>query len=717
MAGRKKEFQNNFNGGEISPLLNGRWDLEAYKNGCSELTNFIPLPQGGAVTRWGTRYVCTVKDSTKKVRVVNFEFSTTQAYCLEFGEHYIRVIKDGAQVLSAPATPVEITTTYDEDELDDLDVRTQSADTLYIMHPDHPPAKLTRSSHTVWALSDIVFNPPPSYEADTDLAQTLTPAATTGTNIQFDSGGACFLAADKDREIKYGTARAIITVVDSSTRVHADIRVDFPDTDPIASGSWFLTGSPVTAITPSKSTPVGAACTLTLAAFGFRAADVGKYVHVHGGTILITSLVTASWVNGKILSVLTDVTATSDWTMESAAWTATLGYPRTCCFYEDRLCFAGAANKPSTIYGSKTADYESLAAGTMDDDAFEFNLSAQKVNVIKWLISGPVLLAGTNGEEFPIRKSSDSPMSSVNPPDMKATTGFGSSDVWPINVNGNLYFVQKSGRQLIEYGFSWEQDRWDGRDCSLRSEHLTTGGIAGITYQQSPYSIIWLWMEDGRFCSITTYREEKIFGWAEHWTSGNIESMVTVPDATNNRDTVYIAVKRWINGAVVRTIEYLDPDMNVDCGLIYDGVSATTFSGLDHLIGATVELVGNDAVFPHQVVSASGTVIFSTAITTAQVGLAISPNPKLIPMRPGPPGSLKKWSDIYVRLYETQGLNINGDIIPFARAGMTLAVTPFSDDKHVSNLGWDRDGYVTMEQTQPLPATILALYGQLLVGD
>ncbi len=46
-----------FNAGEASPRLYGRTDLEKYGKLCRELVNTIPLVQGGASKRSGTRYV------------------------------------------------------------------------------------------------------------------------------------------------------------------------------------------------------------------------------------------------------------------------------------------------------------------------------------------------------------------------------------------------------------------------------------------------------------------------------------------------------------------------------------------------------------------------------------------------------------------------------------------------------------------------------------
>ena len=51
--------QNVLNGGEISPLLRGRVDQPRYSTGAREMSNFVPMPQGGVTRRPGTRYLGT----------------------------------------------------------------------------------------------------------------------------------------------------------------------------------------------------------------------------------------------------------------------------------------------------------------------------------------------------------------------------------------------------------------------------------------------------------------------------------------------------------------------------------------------------------------------------------------------------------------------------------------------------------------------------------
>ena len=95
---RVHPFQTNFTAGELTPKLAGQTDFKKYANGVETLENMTVFPQGGATRRSGTRFVCEVKDSSKIVRLIPFEFNITQSYILEFGNLYIRFFKDNGQI-------------------------------------------------------------------------------------------------------------------------------------------------------------------------------------------------------------------------------------------------------------------------------------------------------------------------------------------------------------------------------------------------------------------------------------------------------------------------------------------------------------------------------------------------------------------------------------------------------------------------------------------
>src|SRR3990167_3530986 len=199
MARLRRDVRFTFTGGEVSPLLLGRSDMEKYYTALETCENFIVTPFGPAERRFGTRFVAEVKDSSKQVRLVAFHYTATQGYILEFGDLYMRVYRDGGQVQSG-GNPFELVTTYTEAQLGDMQFA-QSADTLYVVHPNHTPRKIERLADDDWTITDIEFLPPPSSEEGFAPATTLTPAATTGLDIDFTAGGSVFLAADVGREL------------------------------------------------------------------------------------------------------------------------------------------------------------------------------------------------------------------------------------------------------------------------------------------------------------------------------------------------------------------------------------------------------------------------------------------------------------------------------------------------------------------------------------
>lgn len=143
----------------------------------------------------------------------------------------------------------EITSPYTTAQLSDI-VYDQNGSTMYLTHPDVAPRTLVRSSDTSWTLTEIDFFPPPTYESGYEnTGVTLTPAATTGVDINFTASSAIFLAGDVGRQIINSssgeTGKASITSITSTTVAVCDIVEDFTDTNAIASADWKMDLSPV----------------------------------------------------------------------------------------------------------------------------------------------------------------------------------------------------------------------------------------------------------------------------------------------------------------------------------------------------------------------------------------------------------------------------------------------------------------------------------------
>jgi hypothetical protein len=186
----------NFTAGELSPRLDGRTDLTKYFNGCKTLRNFLVHPHGGATRRPGTEFISEVKDSTKNVRLVAFEFNVEQAYILEFGDQVMRVYKDGGIVVDGGGSPVEFVTPFLHTELAGLKFA-QSADIMYMVHPNHPPQQITRTDHDAWTITAVEFRRGPLLDPGFD-GTTLTASGRTGS-VTITASTNTFVSTDVGR--------------------------------------------------------------------------------------------------------------------------------------------------------------------------------------------------------------------------------------------------------------------------------------------------------------------------------------------------------------------------------------------------------------------------------------------------------------------------------------------------------------------------------------
>jgi len=413
----------------------------------------------------------------------------------------------------------------------------------------------------------------------------------------------------------------------------------------------------------------------------------------------------------------------------TSPWDATNGYPRTVSFYEQRLFFAGTSANPQTIWGSQTADYENFDQGTgLDDQSMEYAIATNRVNVIRWLQPSRDFIVGTGGGEFKIGRPSGEPLTPSNIMITQQTT-YGSWTTPPIQVGSSILFVQRARRKLREFGYNFQNDAYIAPDMTLLSEHITEGYLQDAEYQQEPDSIVWACTADGKLLSMTYERPEDVVAWSRHSIGGadsKVESVTVITTATS--DQVWLLISRTIGGVTKKYVEYLDPEINVDSGLTgtVSGASAT-ISGLSHLEGETVKVVVNGAVFPDQVVNGGAvtpSIPDSWGNVNVEVGLSYTSTLKTMRAEVGSQagkaqGRKKRWNEVQVRLLNSTGVTINGDSMSFRTSAdaMDEGLGLFSGDVKVTNLGWDRDGYIEVKQEQPLPMTILGIHGTLNTVD
>lgn len=615
-------LQGHFDGGELSPLLYGRVDSDRYKGALALCKNWIATLQGGLPRRPGTMFIDAVKDSTKKTRVIPFKFSTTQAYMLEFGNNYVRIYANYG-IVENMGSPVEIVTPYATADLALIKV-TQSADVLYIAHPNHAPASISRFSATNWVYSKLAFIDGPYRAINTTTTQ-LTPSATTGTvtiTSAFSGGAVSVTGASNN-----GAGLIRITAVNHGLATGANVFIASVGGTTEANGAWTINVIDVN--------------TFDLT-FGWATGLPSVFVHAYtsGGTVndgsfapigILTSIrleISSVWGWGIVQTVTNSFTitvlvmgafggtsATGSWRLGEWGQPYTdpntgfvvANYPGAVGFHQDRLAFTGAPLNPQRIDASNTSDYlnftPTLTDGTVTDaNALNFSLNAEDVNLNQWLVSDEKgLLTGSTSAEWLMWPSLQS--GALTPTNVYAvrTTRWGSAPIQGILVGKCTLHVARGARKLRELQFSFYVNGYTSTDLTELAQHITGSGVIDMAYTSIPVApIVWLLRNDGTLIGMTYDRDPSQLrtGWHQHVLGGQsdaagtqpiIESIAVIPSPDGTRDDLWMVVQRWIDGSVVRTIEVLtkifeDIDLpqyayHLDCGLTYDSpitVSAIT---------------------------------------------------------------------------------------------------------------------------------------------
>lgn len=106
-------IQPSFAKGELGPALYGRVDIAAYSVGLRTARNVVIHATGGVSNRPGLKFICPCKDHANRPILIDFQFKATDTYQLEFGNLYMRVIRNDAQVLETEQNITDVTDVSD----------------------------------------------------------------------------------------------------------------------------------------------------------------------------------------------------------------------------------------------------------------------------------------------------------------------------------------------------------------------------------------------------------------------------------------------------------------------------------------------------------------------------------------------------------------------------------------------------------------------------
>ena len=655
----------------------------------------------------------------------------------------------------------EIATSFTSAQVFDLKF-TQSADVMYIVHPLHEPTKLTRTGHSAWTIAEVDFQVGPFLDLNTTTTTLTTSATTVGSGrtltasaIVGINSGTGFQTTDVGRYVKLGDGWGEITARTNTTVVTWTIVVAATDSGSVtwSLGAWSDTTGFPSAVSFYEQRLVFAGSTDNPQTIW--ASESGAYEDFDAGDAdpadAFTYTIAANRVN-----VIRWLAPARDLIVGTAGGEFRVGRPTGEPLKPDNVTIT-----QQTTYGGHTTQPIQIGSAVLfvqrqkqkvrefayrfEDDAYvapDMTLLAEHITgdgiddvdfaqepeSIYWAVrEDGVLLGMTYQREEDVVAWHRHLFGGT---DQNCTITV--SDYDNIQTGTTLKFTKSDGTTVTFTSttgtagtdeFKTETNNNTTADniftaINTHADFTVANPAAAIVtvFETTPSGTGLLTVESSDTVRLTVTNEKE----------SKVKSVASISETLENQ--VWIVIERIVNGSTVKYVEYLDNTLNMDSGLSGTVTgSSTTVTSLDHLEGETVQILIDDAVYPVQKVS-SGAITVSLPSTfaskTIEVGLGYKSTIKTMRVEAGAEagtaqGRKKRYNEVTVRLYNTVGATINGDQIPFRTSASPMGqpISSFTGDKRVSNLGWDRDGQVTVQQTQPLPMTILGITGTLVTSD
>lgn len=434
-----------------------------------------------------------------------------------------------------------------------------------------------------------------------------------------------------------------------------------------------------------------------------------------------------------------------------AAATATiggsaLGNPSIPGFFQQRLVLGAPTNATQTLLFSQTGNYFNLDFHDpiQSDDSIEASLVSGQLNAIKSVISMPSgLIVFSNKAAWQINGGGQG--TAISPSSIVALPNAynGANDVPPIVANFDILYVQSKGSIVRDLSYNFYANVFTGTDISVYSSHLFFGyQLLEWAWCEEPFKIAWVVRNDGTLLSLTFLKEQELIGWTHNDTNGLFKSVATITEQVPQGavDALYTVVQRTVNGNTVQYIERMQDRFIstyqaawcVDCGITYNGIATTSFTGGEFLAGLTVTGLADGAVITPFTMPTNGNFTLPVAAANVILGLAFLPQLQTLPIESGEPtiqGKRKQIPSVTVRCADALGLSIGADfdtlvimkdlVIGNLGSQTNEVVTGLVTGDAMTNINaqWTPQGQYCIEQPNPYPATILGVIPDYTVGD
>lgn len=240
--------------------------------------------------------------------------------------------------------------------------------------------------------------------------------------------------------------------------------------------------------------------------------------------------------------------------------------PAASAFHQQRQVFAGNANRPDRVRGSRTGDirdYTEDFVDPSDDDPYKHDIAPEIATPIYSMVSIGQLAVLFN-DVIKIMSGDGDGAVTPSAPGVRTASVEGSANIQPLVVDDRLIYVESRQTYIRELAYNLTTGGFEGyvgRDLGIWAEHLFRGyKIVDWAYSRVPDATVWVVRSDGLLLGMTYIPEQQIWAWHRHDTGDDdaeFKTVAVVPE--DNQDVLYLGVKREIDGSDVQYIERMVP--------------------------------------------------------------------------------------------------------------------------------------------------------------
>lgn len=563
-----KMIQNNFAGGEISPTLFGRSDLQAYYKGCANAENFIIAKEGTLRKRHGLTSIIDLGEDYANKRIVPYRFDRSIAGLLLVTLNGISLsvtyyLKDGEK-----KNTVSTTLTEEGGSLANLQSK-QIGDQVWITNGKFYKIIQVEEGETIsfkeW--SNYAETPKVNYasvEASQETHWYAKPSTTT-------SG----------RTITYGVV-GVKNSVNSSFSSH-----DVSWSNSWVAGTYINIFIYVT-IEDLKKWDEIIVCKRMGGVYGqltrhylddtpdhFFFKTESGYIEVYKGPDdkYFEKQEVFKWADGKYydkpegssgateLTPLTVSVVRFDFKDENISAGEAIygqtnvlgeGFTNPLCVdcFQQRRVFANAAtdngkNYPMTLWFSEVGNLDNFYSNRPANDADPFSptISSTGPSFIRWIATyNELMVLFTDSGLFSVGFSQQTGFSADSCRISRFSGLCVSPTVAPIVTEAGIVFVGADNKTVFTAAYDLQENALKPINRSVLVEHLTRKSqIVSAALQESPDNVVYTVTADGRICHFTFERNEDVYAWSHSVIAGaRVKDVISLGSYTDsNTDRTY----------------------------------------------------------------------------------------------------------------------------------------------------------------------------------